>query len=163
MEVSVFWSFEQNFSKSVSKNHFMFYIFKPGFLKLTKRFSIVGVCVGLGSVVVVSFTIVGGSYCCWKSGVMLFGTSGWWVFWFSMISFVGLGEAVVSLVGLEEAVGFRVGMLLGISQRWCLFLNVILSEPSICTWYCLFGSTSITVPLSSHFFEMFKVVTCVLD
>ena len=53
----------------------MFYIFKPGFLKGAKHFSILRVHAGLGCVVVVSFTIVGGSYSCWISGVMFCGTS----------------------------------------------------------------------------------------
>ena len=57
----------------------MFYLFKPDVLKGAKRFSIVGVRVGLGCVVVVSFTIAGGSYCYWKSCVMLCVTSGWLV------------------------------------------------------------------------------------
>ena len=86
----------------------MFYSFKHGLLKGAERFSIVGVWVGLGCVVVVSFTIAGGSYYYWKSCVMLCVTSGWLVVWFSVVSLVGLGEAVVSLVGLGEAVGIRV-------------------------------------------------------
>ena len=95
----------------------MFYLFKPGLLKGTKRFSIVDVRVGLGCVVVISFTIVSDSYCCWKACVMLCVTAGWLVVWFSVVSFVGLGEAVVSLAGLREAVGISVGMLLNICQR----------------------------------------------
>ena len=98
------------------------------------------------------------SYCCWKSHVMLCVTSGWLVVWISVVSLVGLGEAVVSLVGLGEAVSIRVGMLLGICQRWRLFLSVIWPRPSIRTWYCLFGSTSTTVPLLSHFLKYWRLL-----
>ena len=52
--------FQQNFNKNVFKNHFMFYLFKTGLLKGAKRFTIVGVCIGLGCVVVVSFMLVSG-------------------------------------------------------------------------------------------------------
>ena len=38
----------------------MFYLFKTGLLKGAKRFTIVGVCIGLGCVVVVSFMLVSG-------------------------------------------------------------------------------------------------------
>ena len=147
----------QNFNKSVSKNCFiMFYLLKPTLLKGAKRFSIVGVRVGLCCVVVVSFTTVGGSYFCWKSGVMLCGTSGLLVVWFSVIPLEGLRGAVVSLVGFREAVGIGVGMLLSICQGWHLFLSVILPEPSFRTWYCLFGSASITVPLLYHFLKCWR-------
>ena len=52
------------------------YSFKPGLLKGAKLFSIMGVCAGLGCIVVVSFTIVGGTYCCLESGLISCGTSG---------------------------------------------------------------------------------------
>ena len=61
---------------------------------------------------------------------------------------------VVSLMGLGEAVGIRFEMLLSVCQRWCLFLSVILPEPSIRTWYCLSGST---LPLYC-FIPIFKVL-----
>ena len=121
--IYVLWMFEQNFYKSISNNHFIIkpiYSCKPGLLKGAKCFSIRGVSAGLGYIVVVSFTIVGGTYCSWGSGVMSHGTSGLLV--------VRCG--VISLVGLGEAVSIRVGCYWIFVEGWRLFLSVILSEPS---------------------------------